>query len=89
MKAREQLPGHEQAAAFWVGALIATEAIAVYIEPDKSDGPFPSPYEFERLPTPLKISILAACEGAFRRRRERLLQDLQTGDRLPAADAAP
>ena len=40
MKDPTQLPGHEQAAAFWVGALIATQAIAVYVEPDRSGGPF-------------------------------------------------
>ena len=44
------LPGHEQAAAFRVGALIATQAIAVYIEPDRSPGPYDVPCEFDRLP---------------------------------------
>lgn len=68
-----QLPGHEQAAAFWVGAFIATQAIAVYIEPDRSGGPFDGPQDFDRLPPRLKIRVLEACEEEFRRRREILL----------------
>lgn len=78
MTAHAQLPGHEQAAAFWVGALIATEGIAVYIDADRSGGPFDTTYEFERLPKALQISILKACEEAFRRRREALLRDRRT-----------
>ena len=50
MKDPTQLPGHEQAAAFWVGALIATQAIAVYVEPDRSGGPFDVSHEFDHLP---------------------------------------
>lgn len=75
MKDHTQLPGHEQVAAFRVNALIATQAIAVYVEPDRSGGPFDVSYDFERLPARLKISILAACEEEFRRRREVLLRE--------------
>lgn len=70
-----QLPGHEQAAAFRVGALIATQAIAVYIEPDRSPGPYDVPCDFDRLPARLRISILAACEEEFGRRKQMLIRD--------------
>lgn len=84
------LPGHEQAAAFWVGALIATQAIAVYIEPDRSGGPFDVSHDFDRLPARLKIRILEACEDEFRRRRESLLSDsLAAGDPTAANLAGP
>jgi hypothetical protein len=77
-----QLPGHEQVAAFWVGALLATQAVAAYVEPDRKGGPFaPSP-PFEHLPTPLKIRVLEACEEAFRHRREALIREYRpAGDR--------
>lgn len=78
------LPGHEQAAAFRVGALIATQAIAVYIEPERSAGPYDVPCDFDRLPARLKIGILAACEEEFRRRKQVLVREsLEAGD--PAA----
>lgn len=81
MKDRTELPGHEQAAAFWVGALIATQAIAVYVEPDRSGGPFDGSHEFDQLPARLKISILKACEEEFPRRREAVLRDsIKMGD---------
>ncbi len=50
-----KLPGHEQAASFWVGVFIATQAIAVYIENDRKSGPYDVPYEFDSLPTRLKL----------------------------------
>ena len=81
MKEPTPLPGHEQAAAFRVGALIATQAIAVYIEPDRPAGPYGVPCEFDRLPARLKISILAACEEEFRRRKQMLVREsLESAD---------
>ena len=81
MKGLMPLPGHEQAAAFRVGALIATQGIAVYIEQDRSAGPYDVPSDFDRLPARLKISILAACEEEFRRRKELLVPDsVESGD---------
>lgn len=77
-----QLPGHEQVAAFWVGALLATQAVAAYVEPDRKGGPFDAGQSFERLPTPLKIRVLEACEEAFRCQREALVREYQAeGDR--------
>lgn len=88
-----QLPGHEQAASIWVGAFIATEAIAVYIETDRKGGPFDVPYEFDSLPTRLRLRILEACEKEFRARRVQLLNEsLEAGDasvehlRIPLLD---
>lgn len=76
-----QLPGHEQAALFRVGAVIATEAIAVYIDSDRVDGTYAPPAEFDTLPLRLKLRILEACAQAFTRRREELLKDsLTAGD---------
>jgi hypothetical protein len=76
-----KLPGHEQAAAFRVGALIATQAIAVYVEADRSGGPYASATDFDALPARMRLRILEACEGEFRRLRERLLKDsLAAGD---------
>jgi len=76
-----QLPGHEQAAVFRVGALIATQAIAVYVESDRSGGPYAPSADFDALPARLKLRILEACEQEFRRQRERLLEDsLAAGD---------
>lgn len=69
------LPGHEQAASFRVGAVIATQAIAVYVEPERRGGSHDVPCEFDRLPVRLRIGILAACEEEFRRRKEMLLRD--------------
>ena len=92
MKDLTQLPGHEQAAAFWIGALIATQAIAVYVEPDRSGGPFGVAEDFDHLPARLKINILAACEEEFRQRREAALREgLAAGDPTVAglAGASP
>ena len=76
-----QLPGHEQAAVFRVGAMIATQAIAVYVEVDRSPGPFGAPPDFDALPARLKVRILEACEAEFRRQRMKLLQEsLAIGD---------
>ena len=88
MKDPTQLPGHEQAAAFWVGALIATQAIAVYVEPDRSGGPFDMSHDFDRLPARFKVSILSACEEEFRRRREVLLRDSLAASDPTVADLA-
>ena len=89
MKEPTPLPGHEQAATFRVGALIATQAIAVYIEPDRPTGPYDVQCEFDRLPARLKISILGACEEEFRRRKQMLvLESLESGDGTVADFAA-
>lgn len=75
-----QLPGHEQVAGFWVGALLATQAVAAYVEPDRKGGPFDP---FDRLPARLKIRVLEACAQEFRRRKEALIREFrEEGDRL-------
>lgn len=70
-----QLPGHEQAAVFRVGAMLATQAIVVYVEPDQSGWPYEPPTDFDALPVRLKIRILEACEEEFRHRRQTLIKD--------------
>jgi hypothetical protein len=71
------LLGHEPVAAFRVGAILATQAIAVYVDPDPTGGPYdPSP-AFAHLPTLLKIRVLEACEEAFRQQREALVREDQ------------
>jgi hypothetical protein len=69
------LPSHEQIATFRVSALLGTQAVAAYVEPDRPGDPFASTPSFERLPAPLKIRVLEACEEAFRRRREAVARD--------------
>ena len=67
------LPSHEQIATFRVSALLGTQAVAV--EPDRPGDPFAPAPSFERLPAPLKILVLEACEEAFRRQREAVARD--------------
>ena len=88
----KRFPGHEQAASFWVGAIIATEAVAVYIDTDRQGGPYDT-CDFNSLPTPLKLRILEACEKEFRARKDKLFtESLKAGDssvahlRIPAFD---
>jgi len=77
----DRLPGHEQVAAFWVGATLATQAIAVYIDAGRSQGPYGTSPDFDALPARLKIRTLEACEQEFERWREKLLQEcLEAGD---------
>ena len=45
-----RLPGREQVAGFLVGALLATQAVAAYVEPDRKGGPFDTAHPFDRLP---------------------------------------
>lgn len=71
------LPGHGPVAAFRVGAILATQAIAVYAEPERTGGTNDLSSAFERLPTPLKVRIFEACEEAFRQQREALLRGKQ------------
>lgn len=70
MKHAESTPTHEQVAEFRVGAILATEAIAVYIESDGVTGPNRQGGSFDDLPERLKIRVLAACEDEFRRRKQ-------------------
>ena len=69
------LPSHEQIATFRVGAILGTQAVAAYVEPDRPGDPFAPASPFERLPAPLKIRVLEACEEAFRHQREALARD--------------
>ena len=92
MTENKRYPGHEQAASFWVGAVLATEAIAVYIDTDRQGSPYDA-CDFDSLPTPLRVRILEACEKEFRSRKDKLLKDsLAAGDasvehlRIPALD---
>ncbi len=92
MTESKRLPGHEQAASFWVGAFVGTEAVAVYIGTDREGGPYDT-CDFNNLPTPLKLRILEACEKEFKTRRDKLLNEsLEAGDpsvehlRIPPLD---
>jgi hypothetical protein len=67
-------PTHEQIAEFRVGAVLATQAIAVYIDCDGKPGNYREAGNFEDLPDRLKIRVLAACEDALRRRKEDLMR---------------
>ena len=69
-----QVPGHGPVAAFRVEAILATQAIAVYVELDRAVGPNDPAAAFERLPPRLRMRVLEACEAEFRRRREALIR---------------
>ncbi len=69
------LSSHEQIATFRVGAILGTQAVAAYVESDRTSDPFAPASSFERLPTLLKIRVLEACEEAFRHQREVLVRD--------------
>ena len=74
MNRAASIPTHEQIAEFRVGAILATQAIAVYIDSDGMSGDHREAGNFEDLPDRLKIRVLAACEDAFRRRKEDLMR---------------
>ena len=75
------IPTHEQIAEFRVGAVLATQAIAVYIDSDGKSGRCREARNFEDLPDRLKIRVLAACEDEFRRRKEQMMRaDLERKD---------
>jgi len=75
------VPTHEQIAEFRVGAVLATQAIAVYIDSDGTSGRRREERHFEDLPDRLKIRVLAAFEDEFRRRKENLMRaDLEKTD---------
>jgi hypothetical protein len=75
------VPTHEQIAEFRVGAVLATQAIAVYIDGDGTSGHRREARHFEDLPDRLKIRVLAAFEDEFRRRKENLMRaDLERKD---------
>jgi len=45
-----RLPGHEQVAGFWAGALLATQTVAACVEPDRKGDPLDTAHPFNRLP---------------------------------------
>ncbi len=69
------VPVHDQIAGFRVGAILATQAIAVYIDLDGPSGQYGAGQSFNDLPPRLKVRVLAACEEEFRRRKEDLIRD--------------
>ena len=75
MKHTASIPAHEQIAEFRVGAILATQAIAVYIDSEGSSGVPTKESHFKDLPERLKIRVLAACEDEFRRCKETLLRE--------------
>jgi hypothetical protein len=75
MKDTASIPAHEQVAEFRVGAILATQAIAVYIDSDGFSRVHGEAGGFDNLPPRLKIRILAACEAEFRRRKEALIRN--------------
>lgn len=70
MKHTATIPVHEQVAEFRVGAILATQAIAVYIESQGTTGGHRQTSSFDDLPELLKLRVFAACEEEFRRRKE-------------------
>ena len=52
----DRLPGHEQLAAFWVSATLATQAIAVYIDADRSPESYGDSPDFDALPARIEDS---------------------------------
>ena len=81
MKRAASIPTHEQIAELRVGAVLATQAIAVYIDSDGTSGHRREARHFEDLPDRLKIRVLAACEDAFRCRKEDFMRaDLEKKD---------
>jgi hypothetical protein len=61
-KHRPSIPAHEQVAEFRVGAILATQAMAVYIDAEGTSGARREASNFSDLPERLKIRVLAACE---------------------------
>jgi hypothetical protein len=72
MKHTAPIPAHEQVAEFRVGAILATQAIAVYIDSEGTTGAHQQGSSFDDLPGRLKIRVFAACENEFRRCKEDL-----------------
>ena len=69
-----RFPGHGPVAAFRVEAILATQAVVVWVEPDHAAGPNDPAAAFERLPPRLQARVLEACEAEFRQRREALVR---------------
>lgn len=82
MKNTASIPAHVQVAEFRVGAILATQAIAVYIDSEGTTGAHQQASSFDEMPARLKISrVLAACEDEFRRRKEDLIRrGVERGD---------
>lgn len=74
MKDTSSIPAHEQVAEFRVGAILATQAVAVYVDSAGPSGARAETSRFDDLPERLKIRILAACEDEFRRRKDDLVR---------------
>lgn len=74
MKGTAPIPTHEQVAEFRVGAILATQAVAVYVDSEGFSAARGEAGRFDDLPERLKIRILAACEDEFRRRKEALIR---------------
>jgi hypothetical protein len=81
MNRAADIPTHEQIAEFRVGAVLATQAIAVYIDSDFKAGAPREAGSFEDLTDRLKLRVLAACEDAFRRRKEDLMIARGSGEK--------
>jgi hypothetical protein len=74
MKNTASIPAHEQVTELRVGAILATQAIAVYIDSEGTTGAHQQASSFDELPARLKIRVLAACEDELRRRKEDLIR---------------
>jgi hypothetical protein len=75
MKESVSIPANEQVAEFRVGAILATQAVAVYVDSEGCSAARGEAGRFDDLPERLKLRILAACEDEFRRRKETLIRD--------------
>jgi hypothetical protein len=81
MKNTASIPAHEQVTELRVGAILATQAIAVYIDSEGTTGAHQQASSFDELPARLKIRVLAACEDELRRCKEDLIRrGVERGD---------
>ena len=74
MKSTASIPAHEPVAELRVGAILATQAIAAYMDSEGTNGADRQASSFDDLPERLKIRVLAACEDAFRHCKEDLIR---------------
>jgi hypothetical protein len=74
MKNTASIPVHEQIAELRVGAILGTQAIAVYIDSEGATTAHRQASSFDDLPWRLKVRVLAACEDELRRCKEDLIR---------------
>ena len=75
MKHEALVPFQTQAVEFRGYARLSAHATAVTIDREGTPGVGREVSSFDNLPEPLKIRVLAACQDAFRRRKEELIRE--------------